>query len=180
MKIVSQCKEGERKDTLHSQDRPGDTEDSVSSQIPPPVPPPRPPHPHRATLSGKTLIQTDNTYTEQEARFRRIQNDLMPLQLFVPPETPKILQNVLAFIKLHTIPTCLIKFPRSFVGIIEENFGRNTPPTLLRQVNFFIPRGTRSKAVFGRVRRPTSCASICGLVRMQRAGGLVCGGLDFF
>ncbi|KAG8242082.1 hypothetical protein J6590_072976 [Homalodisca vitripennis] len=58
--------------------------------------------------------------------------------------------------------------------------GKLDCPDLLRQVNFYIPRGTRSKAVFGRVYRPTSYASNCGLARMQRTGGLVCDGLDFF
>ncbi|KAG8316664.1 hypothetical protein J6590_044450 [Homalodisca vitripennis] len=47
-------------------------------------------------------------------------------------------------------------------------------------INFYIPRGTRSKAVFGRVYRPNSYASNCGLARMQRTAGLVCDGLDFF
>ncbi|XP_046687862.1 uncharacterized protein LOC124373545 [Homalodisca vitripennis] len=58
--------------------------------------------------------------------------------------------------------------------------GKLDCPDLLRQVNFYIPRETRSKAVFGRVYRPTSYASNCGLARMQRTGGLVCAGLDFF
>ncbi|KAG8297697.1 hypothetical protein J6590_030208 [Homalodisca vitripennis] len=55
--------------------------------------------------------------------------------------------------------------------------GKLDCPDLLRQVNFYIPRGTRSKAVFGRVYRPTSYASNCGLAC---TGGLVCDGLDFF
>ncbi|KAG8249222.1 hypothetical protein J6590_024260 [Homalodisca vitripennis] len=58
--------------------------------------------------------------------------------------------------------------------------GKLDCPDLLRQVNFYIPRGTRSKAVFGRVYRPTSYASNCSLARMQRTGGLVCDGFDFF
>ncbi|KAG8315889.1 hypothetical protein J6590_062608 [Homalodisca vitripennis] len=76
--------------------------------------------------------------------------------------------------KFHMDSTSDLQLLYKFVN------GKLDCPDLLRQVNFYIPRGTRSKAVFGRVYRPTSYASNCGLARMQRTGGLVCAGLDFF
>lgn len=53
-------------------------------------------------------------------------------------------------------------------------------PELLRRIDICIPRGTRSKTVFGRRFLPTAYAYNSCLSRIQRSGGILASRLDFF
>lgn len=51
---------------------------------------------------------------------------------------------------------------------------------LLQQINFHVPRGTRSSDTFAHMHYPTSYALNSGLARIQRIGNEFCSRIDFF